>query len=260
MKKILLIAAMAVMTLVSCEKDGGDPNTVKHGGVTYKTVTLLNGQTWMAEPLRYVPEGLTPSSDPTSGAHIYNPYKVVDKVAVPLTDSASIAKNGYLYDWVAVFGEEYTEENFNTFEGKQGICPKGWHIPTRAELLDFCGMVQKTGDEEANLVNPAAAIYDASYEGGKVSSANNLGWAYTPSGAIAANKYNTLVIDETNSTLTDLYGQNKMTYIMCSTGHNKTLAFGMMSTFLSKYPEGRLHGSYCFATNAIQVRCIKDAK
>ena len=62
------------------EEPGGepeDPNTLTYGGVTYKTVTLSNGQTWMAEPLRYVPDGMTVSSDPADdNAHIIAFFQV----------------------------------------------------------------------------------------------------------------------------------------------------------------------------------------
>lgn len=46
-----------------------------YDGITYNTVTLSNGTTWMAEPLRYVPDGYTPSSDPAADSHIWYPYE-----------------------------------------------------------------------------------------------------------------------------------------------------------------------------------------
>lgn len=60
MKKFCFLLAAAAL-VAACQKpsNGGGPvddNTLSYGGVTYKTVTLSNGQTWMAEPLRYVPE------------------------------------------------------------------------------------------------------------------------------------------------------------------------------------------------------------
>ncbi|WP_368123343.1 fimbrillin family protein, partial [Bacteroides thetaiotaomicron] len=47
-----------------------------YDGITYNTVTLSNGTTWMAEPLRYVPDGYTPSSDPAADSHIWYPYEL----------------------------------------------------------------------------------------------------------------------------------------------------------------------------------------
>lgn len=111
-------------------KEGGsgeteEPNTLTYGGVTYKTVTLSNGQTWMAEPLRYIPEGMTVSSDPADdNAHIWYPYEVVDGTATALTDEASIAAKGYLYDMCAALGvDEITADNCKSFEGGTGYLP-----------------------------------------------------------------------------------------------------------------------------------------
>ena len=40
-------------------------------------------------------------------------------------------------------GKEVTEENCYEFEGAQGICPEGWHIPTRPEFVGLCGLSNK---------------------------------------------------------------------------------------------------------------------
>lgn len=56
----------------------------------YKTVTLSNGTTWMAEPLCYLPKGYTPSTDPTADSHIWYPYEIVNNVAVATTDESAI--------------------------------------------------------------------------------------------------------------------------------------------------------------------------
>ncbi len=113
--------------------------TIAWGGVNYKTVKLKDGRTWMAENLRYVPTGKTPSSDPVEDAGIWYPQTVVEKdgaySAEVSTDADYIAKVGYYYDFCTAAGiTELTAENSTTFEGVQGICPDGWHIPTNAEL------------------------------------------------------------------------------------------------------------------------------
>ncbi len=108
-------------------------------GETYKIVTLADGNTWMAENLRYVPDGKTPSADPSVESGIWYPQQVVETdgtyVAQVSTDAAYVARVGYYYDFCTAVGiAEITEENSTTFEGVQGICPKGWHIPTVGEL------------------------------------------------------------------------------------------------------------------------------
>ena len=47
-----------------------------YDGEEYKTVTLSDGSVWMAEPMRYVPEGYTPSGDPAADSHIWYPYSL----------------------------------------------------------------------------------------------------------------------------------------------------------------------------------------
>ncbi|MCQ5111360.1 fibrobacter succinogenes major paralogous domain-containing protein, partial [Bacteroides thetaiotaomicron] len=99
---------------------------------------------WMAEPLRYVPDGYTPSSDPAADSHIWYPYQLVTVdgtlTAKALQDEASIKQYGYLYDiHAALSGKAVTPDNCYDFEGAQGICPKGWHIPTRAEYFSLVG-------------------------------------------------------------------------------------------------------------------------
>ena len=147
MKKYLMFMLAAAL-FASCSDDDklpkeeetpGDTNFEEHDGYfvyhgeTYKTVKLDNGTTWMAEPLRYVPEGYTPSSDPTADSHIWYPYKLIvedDNKATAddaeaLTDEISIKKLGYFYDmYIALGGKEVTEDNCYEFERVQGICPE----------------------------------------------------------------------------------------------------------------------------------------
>ena len=57
------------------------------------TVKLSDGSVWMAQPMRYVPEGYTVSTDPKVKAHIWAPYTIVGGAATPSTDEALINKN-----------------------------------------------------------------------------------------------------------------------------------------------------------------------
>ena len=54
-----------------------------YDGVEYKTVTLADGNTWMAENLRFIPRGKTVSSNPAEDAGIWYPASNADKVADP---------------------------------------------------------------------------------------------------------------------------------------------------------------------------------
>ena len=79
--------------------------------------------------------GVTQSELVESG--IWFTYDVATK-AVATTD-AEVASMGYLYSTNTAFGFSTDGDIISIFEGVQGICPDGWHIPTQAEaqaLLD----------------------------------------------------------------------------------------------------------------------------
>lgn len=144
-------------------------------GETYQTVVLADGNTWMAENLRYIPEGKTVSSDPAEDAGIWYPAANAEKVA----DPNLVATLGLLYDAATAFGvEAVTAENAASLEGTQGICPEGWHIPTVAEMT---GLVGHCAD--GALTNPEGAYYDAAISGASLSALAEAGWPWSFAGA-----------------------------------------------------------------------------
>lgn len=137
--------------------------SITYAGETYKVVKLKDGKYWMAENLRYVPEGLTPSNDLKNvAAGIYYPVKVNDaKTAAEFaSDEETIKANGYLYQTETALGLAVnsikTVEDAKALEGIQGICPEGWHIPT---LEDWHNLVGKLVSPVETNVN--APYYDA---------------------------------------------------------------------------------------------------
>ena len=242
----------------------------------------------MAEPLRYVPEGYTPSSDPTADSHIWYPYKLIvedDNKATAddaeaLTDEISIKKLGYFYDmYIALGGKEVTEDNCYEFERVQGICPEGWHIPTREELFNLCGLSNKAVDETGNKKNENALFYDANYGGGNISKYNAAGWNYVLSGvrmqsnftATATYQLSRVYSGNTTEEILDKYAnQPALTYLMSSTCYKPNYStsdptlltniqfFGQMTTFSKSYPEGRVNVAYVSIKSGQQLRCVKD--
>ena len=307
MKKYLMFM-LAAAFMTSCsdnnenlpEDDGDDSGKTSvfeehdgyfiYHGETYKTVKLANGTTWMAEPLRYVPEGYTPSGDPTTDSHIWYPYKLIvnegnntinaDNFEV-LKDETSIKKHGYLYDmYAALGGKEVTEDNCYEFEGTQGICPEGWHIPTHAEYLALVGNTAKDvdGNTPSDAEKAKAIFYNKDYDGAKIQSFIDAGLNYQFSGVrmstgyTSTPRYQLNVIGKGNSTKTEWYESPAMNYYMTSTAYkpiyNSTTNilsniqfFGLMSTFtLAKYPEGRLTLAYISVLSGQMLRCVKDQK
>ncbi len=257
-----------------------------YDGVKYNTVKLSNGQIWMAQPMRYAPKGYTPSADPKEESHIWYPYTFVNEgtpAAIKandvkaLTDDASVEKYGYLYDFYAAANvKEVNTDNMKSFEGVQGICPKGWHIPTRADYLALCGYSNKGKDESAPVKKEDALFYDAVYEGAKVASFDAAGWNFVRTGArqkanfAAAGQYMNSQLWSGNTTLTDLFGQAAVTYYLTSTYATHTekegnltavSMFGLMTTYTTaKYPEGRVTLANASVNFGVQLRCVRDAE
>lgn len=140
-----------------------------YDGVEYKTVELADGNTWMAENLRFIPRGRTVSTDAAEDAGIWYPAANAEKVS----DPALAESLGLLYDAATAFGvEEITIENAQTFEGCQGICPTGWHIPTVTELT---GLVGQSVD---GLTDPDGAYYDPTISGASLAALKEAGWEW----------------------------------------------------------------------------------
>ncbi len=123
----------------------------------YRTVTAPNGDVWMADNLRYVPAGMTPSSQLDDAHHgLWYPVVMNEQGdGLCFGEDADVARYGYCYNISVAIGKEadyyykrmkackidntVTEEElsaeFQTWEGIQGICPDGWHIPTRSDYF-----------------------------------------------------------------------------------------------------------------------------
>ncbi len=106
----------------SLESGGGldddDPvvaGDLEYGGATYHSETI-DGTVWMAENLRYMPDG----------AELQN------GMWYPSDGASAVAEKGLLYDYSTAMGAETRAATLEV--AVQGICPPGWHIPRRAEL------------------------------------------------------------------------------------------------------------------------------
>lgn len=133
---------------------------IEYAGVKYQTVKMKDGRVWMAENLRYVPEGITPSNDLKNvKAGVYYPVVInSEKTAVEFSTSEDVIKtNGYLYQTEVALGLKVGDltsvDQAKGLEGVQGICPDGWHIPTIDELTGLVG----------KAVSPIVTNEDAPY-------------------------------------------------------------------------------------------------
>ena len=236
--------------------------------VNYKTVVLANGSKWMAENLRFVPEGCVLGEPGDEGANIYYPYKTDGTNTSALKDEESIEKLGLLYSGDVLFRTAIDRDNVHGFEGLQGICPTGWHIPTRAEYLVLCGNSNKddSGTETGNVIDDTALFYDAGYQAGKVKNFNDGGWNLVFPGCVFNGAYNKTMISADKCVYEEWVGSCAMNFYWSSTGYLGTSAtakpqlFALMTTFTSANNEGKVSLSYCNTTYAAPLRCVKDTQ
>lgn len=227
-----------------------------YDGERYNTVMLKDTNVWMAENLRYIPAGKTVSSDPLEDAGIWYPATNAEKVA----DPSLVATKGLLYDAATAFGvKEITEQNASSFEGCQGICPPGWHIPTNKELTDLVGR-----NSNGDLSNPNAFYYDAGQDGAPIDALNADGFNWTFVGIRQKNGITANPLYSVN-TYNGIYGT--MSYVMGSTwyktSYNKDTGaltnfqyYSLMSTYNGSY--SRITVGYSGFLMGASVRCIKN--
>lgn len=245
-------------------------NSFVYDGETYGTVTMKDGRKWMAENLRYIPKGKKVSADPADKtAEIWYPYSSNGTTCTPLTDAASIAKLGYLYAVETALKAEITADNSGNFEGVQGICPKGWHIPTQADWIGLVGKTTKNA-EGVDLTDTSAPYYDAVYDGAKIPALDADGFQFTRSGTCMRG-----TIAGSGAYQKAIYpnpgGELSLSCVVGSTLHKNNYSttdpsqltniqfFGAMTLYnLKTAPEGKLSVSYLAFKSGCGVRCIKD--
>ena len=117
-----------------------------YDGVKYNVVKMKDGKWWMAQNLAYLPEGCTPATELTAvTAGVFAPIQINagQTAAEFTTDPAVVAKNGYLYQAEFALGLKVGDltsvADAQKLEAAQGICPKGWHVPTLQDILDLVG-------------------------------------------------------------------------------------------------------------------------
>lgn len=227
-----------------------------YDGERYNIVTMKDGNKWMAENLRYIPAGKTVSGNAVEDSGIWYPVANSTPAA---GDASLVGVKGLLYDAATAFGvKEITEDNAASFEGTQGICPKGWHIPTNAELT---GLVGKNANSAFD--NPDAPYYDSAAAGAKIDDldADGFNWTFAGVRNKATNVANGAYLATTYPT-TDPTVFGAMSYVWGSTFYQVNPAktniqyFGFMSTYNAA--NKKITVAYANYMSGYSVRCVKD--
>ena len=150
----------------------------------YTVAKMKDGKWWMTQNMRYVPEGITVGDALTNvTAGVYYPLVVNEgKTALEFSKNIEvITAKGYLYQSEVALGLKVgditTLDQAKALEGVQGICPKGWHVPTKA---DFTALVGK--GVGISPTNTEAPYYDGA--NGSIKLLNDDGFNLEAYGAV----------------------------------------------------------------------------
>lgn len=194
-----------------------DENCIKddRDGQTYRTVKI-GDQVWMAENLNFE----------TDSSFCYN------------NEESNCAKYGRLYRWAAAVGKSESECGYGKTcslpSGNiQGVCPSGWHLPSKAEWETLFNAVG--GQSTAGKV-----LKSSSGWGSRDNGTDSFGFSVFPAG------------DRDNNGNYDYEGSGADFW--SSTEGNSDYAYGM-------YLGYRDDNAYLFnddKSNGFSVRCLKD--
>ena len=162
-----------------------DKGFITYHEAKYTVAQMKDGKWWMTQNLRYVPEGITVGDALTNvTAGIYYPLVVnAGQTAAEFSkDITVIEKRGYLYQAEVALGLKIGDltsvAQAQALEGAQGLCPKGWHVPTGADII---GLVGKAVSPLTN--NTEAPYYDGA--NGSIALLNADGFNMEAYGAIS---------------------------------------------------------------------------
>ena len=114
------------------------PTMTDFDGNVYQTVQI-GRQCWITENLRTTQNNAGYIQDNECGAvkpYRFEPYNDVHGTGY----QSEVDIKGYLYNWTAVIGKNGPVNNDSSY--CQGICPEGWHVPSKfdwQELLEYVG-------------------------------------------------------------------------------------------------------------------------
>ena len=199
--------------------------TDSRDGQTYKTVTI-GSQTWLAENLNYKTD---------------NSYCYDDK-------ASNCSKYGRLYTWAAAMdsaGKWSTNGNGCGYGSEcspagrvRGVCPSGWHLPTKAEFNTLFSTVG--GQSTAGKMLKSTSGWTNSYG----ESSGNGTDAYSFSALSAGDR----------GYKGDYTYEGHGTQFWSSTEFYSNYAYGMSLCYF----EGKATLPINYKNNGFSVRCIKD--
>lgn len=252
-------ALLSVLAVVSCKKDEEPLTSITYQGETYAVVQLADGKYWMAENLRYVPEGVTVSDDVNNLTGMW--YPVTTDGTNMSFDKSAVAKAGYLYSADVAFGKKVTEDNFDTFAKVQGICPEGWHIP---DFDDWFGLIGHTSNSKEIEDNAEAPYYDADLKFGSIEKAAADGLTFPVTGGVTVASVSAVKGSMFGATGKAPEKVMNTEYVLGSSAYKKfedksgNFSNVQYYSVMTNRASGTLNVAYSGYRFGCAVRCVKD--
>lgn len=154
MKKFYLLLLGLAVVACACKDPEPEPeptpvedsNIIKNAAKDYDgnvyDAVKIGDQVWLSENIKttHMPDGteipLFDEKMPADYNMIFRDY--------PNGDASNVNTFGYLYSWGAAMNGEYDTEN-NPRQA-QGICPKGWHVPSDEEYAQLWNYVSSKSE------------------------------------------------------------------------------------------------------------------
>lgn len=115
-----------------------------HEGNVYNTVQI-GGKCWMRENMRCT---TSPNGHLTAGGNLTSCYVAYyydySSSPIPLVD------RGLLYNWSGAMDTTATTYISDSFIGRRGICPAGWHVPDKDEWANLFNYVSNISAYKCN--------------------------------------------------------------------------------------------------------------
>lgn len=232
---------------------------IVYEGQTYGSKLMPDGKVWMTENLRYLPVDRYMSDDLSDIDNgVWYPVDLETKEFVK--DAAYVEANGLLYNMEAALNVEpgtINPTNYLMFEGAQGICPEGWHIPTLAEIVNLVG---KVALHNANTPKEDAPFFDVETKNALVEKANAAGF----------NVSNVGYINVASAITPKAVSMNTLSYIMGSSAYTTEMGFknlldangsfnnAQYFSIMINPKNGTMNGAAMNYRSGASVRCVRN--
>lgn len=209
-----------------------DTFTDSRDGNIYKIVEI-GDQVWMAENLKYLPKlSLSPVLDSAFAKPVYFVYDYMGTNIEEAKKTDNYKTYGVLYNWFAAVNA--TDDNIPDTSDIKGICPDGWHLPSKTEWMKIKVVL---GDLAAYKLKDSSKEY---WEGTSNGVTNESGFTALPGGL--------------RRHLEDFKGLGLAAYWWISSGYPGTKA----SAIQMAYDWGLFMDFSQLKSTSFSVRCVRD--